>query len=209
MKHCVTDKNLSAQNWYGPPQTCRHYARFPIARINYVTPTRYICRNPVEYILSKPFIITADFQNQIHNWKLEQEKIGHAQGHKLKADWNFSNPRMGMIWKLNDSLNVFINWGKAQKEPADNQIIQAVHSLGCNLGAIEFFVVNNSLYFLELNPIWHGHASREGFGSKEFQNYIMLNKKSLIKKIPNIYNWLDYPEFYRTMYMNISNLKDA
>ena len=73
----------------------------------------------------QPFIITADFQNQIHNWKLEQEKIGHAVGHSLKADWNFFNPRMGMIWKLGDSLNVFVNWGKAQKEPADNQIIQA------------------------------------------------------------------------------------
>ena len=75
--------------------------------------------------IGQPFTITADFQNQIHNWKLEQEKIGHAVGHKLTADWNFSNPRMGMIWELSDSLNMFVSWGKAQKEPADNQIIQA------------------------------------------------------------------------------------
>ncbi|MBT5440728.1 MAG: TonB-dependent receptor plug domain-containing protein, partial [Candidatus Marinimicrobia bacterium] len=75
--------------------------------------------------IGQPFTITADFQNQIHNWKLEQEKIGHAVGHKLTADWNFSNPRMGMIWELSDSLNMFFSWGKAQKEPADNQIIQA------------------------------------------------------------------------------------
>ena len=75
--------------------------------------------------IGQPFTITADFQNQIHNWKLEQEKIGHSVGHKLTADWNFSNPRMGMIWELSDSLNMFVSWGKAQKEPADNQIIQA------------------------------------------------------------------------------------
>ena len=75
--------------------------------------------------IGQPFTITADFQNQIHNWKLEQEKIGHAVGHKLTADWNFSNPRMGMIWELSDSLNMFVSGGKAQKEPADNQIIQA------------------------------------------------------------------------------------
>lgn len=75
--------------------------------------------------IGQPFTITADFQNQIHNWKLEQEKIGHAVGHKLTADWNFYNPRMGMIWELSDSLNMFVSWGKAQKEPADNQIIQA------------------------------------------------------------------------------------
>ena len=35
------------------------------------------------------------------------------------------NPRIGMIWEITDSMNVFVNWGKAQKEPADNQIIQA------------------------------------------------------------------------------------
>ena len=75
--------------------------------------------------IGQPFTITADFQNQIHNWKLEQEKIGHSVGHKLTADWNFYNPRMGMIWELSDSLNMFVSWGKAQKEPADNQIIQA------------------------------------------------------------------------------------
>ena len=30
-----------------------------------------------------------------------------------------------MVWEIGDSMHVFVNWGKAQKEPADNQIIQA------------------------------------------------------------------------------------
>ena len=30
-----------------------------------------------------------------------------------------------MTWEMGDSLHWFVNWGKAQKEPADNQIIEA------------------------------------------------------------------------------------
>jgi iron complex outermembrane recepter protein len=74
---------------------------------------------------NQPFTIMADFQNQNHHWTLKQETIGHAAGHNLSADWNFFNPRVGMIWEIGDSLHVFVNWGKAQKEPADNQIINA------------------------------------------------------------------------------------
>jgi len=74
---------------------------------------------------NQPFTIMADFQNQNHKWTLDQKTIGHAAGHNLSADWNFFNPRVGMIWELGDSIHVFVNWGKAQKEPADNQIIEA------------------------------------------------------------------------------------
>jgi len=74
---------------------------------------------------NQPFTIMADFQNQNHHWTLKQETIGHAAGHNLSADWNFFNPRVGMIWEIGDSLHVFVNWGKAQKEPANNQIINA------------------------------------------------------------------------------------
>ena len=73
----------------------------------------------------QPFMLMADFQNQHHKWTLDQETIGHAAGHQLNADWNFFNPRMGMMWEISDSMHVFVNWGKAQKEPADNQIIAA------------------------------------------------------------------------------------
>lgn len=74
---------------------------------------------------NQPFKIIADLQNQNHSWILDQETIGHASGHQLSAKWNFLNPRLGMVWAFSDSMNVFLNWGKAQKEPADNQIIEA------------------------------------------------------------------------------------
>jgi iron complex outermembrane receptor protein len=111
-----SDEKLNSQfgdSWY------RYYQY--VGKKNSITSFIHFNWHPV----GQPFTITADFQNQNHNWKLEQEKVGHAVGHELSADWNFFNPRMGMIWELSDSVHMFINWGKAQKEPADNQIIQA------------------------------------------------------------------------------------
>ena len=43
------------------------------------------------------------------------------------------------------------------------EILKAVASLCCNLGAIEFFIENNKPIFMELNPMWGGHASINGF----------------------------------------------
>ena len=69
--------------------------------------------------------LIGDLQYQFHHWTLDQEKIGHAVGHKISADWKFLNPRMGTIFSLTDNLSIFVNYGKAQKEPADDQIINA------------------------------------------------------------------------------------
>ena len=73
----------------------------------------------------QPFTVSFDLQNQNINWDLDQKKIGHAFGYQLSADWSFFNPRIGLVWQLSDSLSWFVNTGKAQKEPADNQIIAA------------------------------------------------------------------------------------
>ena len=75
--------------------------------------------------VNQPFAVSIDLQNQNINWDLNQKKIGHAAGHELSANWNFLNPRIGLVWELSDSLSWFVNTGKAQKEPADNQIIVA------------------------------------------------------------------------------------
>jgi len=72
-----------------------------------------------------PFVIMADLQTQNHDWKLDQDVIVHGEGHKLQAKWNFINPRVGMVVHMADSMFWFVNYGKAQKEPADNQIIDA------------------------------------------------------------------------------------
>ncbi|MFH1852082.1 MAG: TonB-dependent receptor [Candidatus Neomarinimicrobiota bacterium] len=69
--------------------------------------------------------LVGDLQLQNIHWTLDQEKIGAAAGHQLQADWTFINPRLGIIHQLNDNISVFANYGRGQKEPADNQIIEA------------------------------------------------------------------------------------
>jgi len=69
--------------------------------------------------------VIQDFQVQKHDWNLNQKKIGYAFGHNLSALWQFLNPRFGLVYSASDELSVFINYGIAQKEPADNQIIEA------------------------------------------------------------------------------------
>ena len=80
------------------------------------------------------------------------------------------------------------------------EILKAVASLGCNLGAIEFFIENNKPIFIELNPMWGGHASIKGFGDKPMQSYLIDNRVALEERIPNIYNFMDYRPYYKRLY---------
>lgn len=80
------------------------------------------------------------------------------------------------------------------------KLISAVKYLGNNIGAIEFFLINNEPCFIELNPMWGGAAGRGGFGNNEMKEYINSNKSKLYSEIPNIYNWLDYKNYYKNMY---------
>ncbi len=79
----------------------------------------------VVYSMNDQLKLVADVQLQGHRWNLDQKKIGHAAGHQLSADWNFLNPRAGLVFAVTDQLAIFGNYGKSQKEPADNQIIEA------------------------------------------------------------------------------------
>ncbi len=67
----------------------------------------------------------ADFQLKYHKWDLNQEKIGHAAGHAISANWVFFNPRFGAMYRMSENISAFVNYGKSHKEPADNQIISA------------------------------------------------------------------------------------
>jgi len=69
--------------------------------------------------------LIADLQYQYIHWNMDQKKIGHAVGYQLDAKWSFVNPRFGAIYSFTDEMAVFMNYGKAQREPADDQIIEA------------------------------------------------------------------------------------
>jgi len=69
--------------------------------------------------------LTADIQYQLHRWNLDQKAIGHFPGYRIKANWEFLNPRLGASYSLSPELSVFTNYGIARKEPADDQILNA------------------------------------------------------------------------------------
>ena len=69
--------------------------------------------------------LVGDLQMQKHDWSLDQELIGHAKGHQLNATWSFLNPRYGFSYDLSNNISIFGNYGTAEKEPSDSQIIEA------------------------------------------------------------------------------------
>ena len=69
--------------------------------------------------------IFAELQYVNHDWKMEQDKIGHAQGHIINANWNFLNPRIGFNYQCTNNHSIFGKVGTSQKEPKDDQIIDA------------------------------------------------------------------------------------
>ncbi len=79
----------------------------------------------VVYDLTDRLLATADVQFLSHKWNMNQEPIGHADGHRISADWDFLNPRFGLTYRLSEALSIFGSYGKAEKEPADDQIINA------------------------------------------------------------------------------------
>ena len=105
-----------------------------------------------------------------------------------------------------NSLNRFIELNTSISEVVEKHketILRASEVLGCNLGAIEFFIRDGKPIFLEFNPMWGGQASKIGFGNSKFQSYLLENKKGLSEKIPNVYSFLNYKNYYRDLFKNI------
>ena len=112
-------------------------------------------------------------------------------------------------------MNRFIDINEALCNRMDSLkevVLDAVQKLNCNLGAIEFFLVHEKPVFIELNPMWGGHASIHGFGNEKMRTYLAKNRKVLEKRIPNIYNFMDrrlyYKKLYEFIHNHISSLKD-
>tara|TARA_A100001037_G_scaffold306778_1_gene355385 strand:- start:303 stop:1358 length:1056 start_codon:yes stop_codon:yes gene_type:complete len=82
----------------------------------------------------------------------------------------------------------------------ENKVLDAAKALDCNLGAVEFFLQDDKPIFLELNPMWGGHASKFGFGNNKMQNYLRENRDQLIKLIPNIYDFMNRRIYYKNLF---------
>ena len=85
----------------------------------------------------------------------------------------------------------------------ESKILLSTKVLGCNVGAVEFFLINDEPVFLEFNPMWGGNASKLGFGPKKFRNHLEKNRSSLESRIPNIYQFTDYQLYYKSLYKGI------
>ena len=48
--------------------------------------------------------------------------------------------------------------------------------------------------------MWGGHASINGFGDDQMRSYLNDNRGTLEKRIPNIYNFMDYRPYYKRLY---------
>ena len=79
----------------------------------------------IVYSLPIGLHLVGDVQLQQHDWWLDQKAIGHAKGYDLSASWSFMNPRFGASFDISDNISIFGNYGTAEKEPSDNQIIEA------------------------------------------------------------------------------------
>jgi len=94
----------------------------------------------------------------------------------------------------NKELSHFLKDDKIIKK-----IMKSFQVLGNNLGAIEFFINNNEMIFLELNPMWAGNYNCFG----EIQGRLLEQEKVLSKEIPMIYNWLNKKKYYKKMYEHL------
>lgn len=76
----------------------------------------------------------------------------------------------------------------------------------------QVFLVDEKPIFIEMNPMWGGHASIHRFRNKKMQTYLIKNRKVLEKRTPNIYNFMEKRKYYKKLYefigKHISSLKD-
>ncbi|MDJ0849318.1 MAG: hypothetical protein QNK04_13175 [Myxococcota bacterium] len=90
--------------------------------------------------------------------------------------------------------------GVVARQELRREILRAARALGCNIGAVEFFVRDGSLVFLELNPMWGG---RHCFGDDAFMRHLAEHQTQLSPEIPNVYQWLDFESYYRKLFADI------
>ncbi|MCZ6786530.1 MAG: hypothetical protein O7E54_05130, partial [Planctomycetota bacterium] len=82
--------------------------------------------------------------------------------------------------------------------------VQAVATLGNNIGAVDFLVRDGAPVLLEMNPLW-GQIS---FGNRELADRITATRASWSEDLPNIAEFLDYVPFYGRMYEYIADYAD-
>ena len=82
-----------------------------------------------------------------------------------------------------------------------DQILRACHTLKVDIGAVEFFMTDSGLCFLEVNPMWGGHHR---FGDEDFMKKLERNQD--IAELANIKKWLNAGAYYQELYERLPSL---
>ncbi len=108
----------------------------------------------IVYSLRFGLHLVGDIQLQKHDWTFDQKAIGHANGYDLNASWTFINPRFGFSYDISNTISIFGNYGTAEKEPSDNQIIEADDVWAEPKETASEKIIDNEagiIYFIEIN----------------------------------------------------------
>ena len=89
---------------------------------------------------------------------------------------------------------------KLHKNLYSEQIIAAMESLNANLGGLDFFLVDDEIIFLELNPMW---GRSHTFGHGAFAKKLLTEERTYHDDIPHIYDYLNATNFYQKMYESL------
>lgn len=81
-----------------------------------------------------------------------------------------------------------------------SMLLEAVSALKADIGALEFFLIDEKPVFLEFNPLWGG---THRFGDPEF-NAHLLNHTAM-DELEEVRKWLNPGNYYKTLYETIFN----
>lgn len=87
-----------------------------------------------------------------------------------------------------------------QDQAHKQAILTAAEALGADIGAVEFFLVDKKLVFLELNPMWGG---THRFGDAEFMN--LAHQHLDRPELKLVKSWLYPVQYYEALYNRIEN----
>ncbi len=144
----------------------------------------------INFFLNENYIITDDLnvlgeiQVSYHNYKLFNEKY---LGNNFSIDGLYLNPRFGLNYKFNNSLNSYVSFARVTREPRLKNYYDAAESSG---GAVPQFEQNNGVYNFDeplvkpevMNNIELGARYQENNYSFNANLYYMLFNDEIVAK---------------------------
>lgn len=75
--------------------------------------------------MSGSVLAQAGLQLRTVNYAVNQRRLGAFAGYEYEVDYQFINPRLGVVWTPNESTRLYATAAGAGREPIDEQILNA------------------------------------------------------------------------------------